>query len=48
MIMWENRIVHVCVTGSLCCTVEKNCIMEIAIKRKKRKRKSDQPQIKAK
>ena len=31
--MGEKECIHVCVTGSQCCTVEKNCIVEITIKK---------------
>lgn len=30
--------IHVCVTGSPCCTVEKNCIGEIRIKKLKKRK----------
>ena len=32
MIMGEEKCVHVCVTGSPCCTAEKYCVGEITVK----------------
>ena len=32
-IMWEKKCMDGCVTGSPCCTVEKNCIGELTIKK---------------
>ena len=46
---WEKKLcIHVCVTGSPCCIVEKSMLGEITIKKKKKKKKHVEDRMKTK